>query len=99
MIRKAELVVLRGLENQFTILVNKVKMDPESSLLRFEEGFSVSSQNGDRLVAREAEWKNNGKRIWIKGPYLFQDSRGEERGSRGSFFITPSGRIKKEAKS
>ena len=97
-IRKAELVVLRGLENQFTILVNKVKMDPESSVVRFEEGFSVSSHNGDQLVAKEAELKNNGKRIWIKGPYLFRDPGGSERGSRGSFYITSSGRIKKEAK-
>ncbi len=94
-IRGFGLKVLQTGQEQFTIAAKKVTLGLTSQKVLFRDGFSLISVNGERLIARKAQWVNKRKSLYIKGAYELRDEKGTTTGSKAYFTIDSNGKIKK----
>jgi hypothetical protein len=85
--------VLRLRRPHVTITANKVIVGLASPSVVFREGFTLLSQNGSRLEAKQAEWRDDRKGFFIKGAYVLKDATGPHFGIRALFTVDHTGKI------
>lgn len=99
-------IIIRGITleaNQagkglFKLFAKKAEFKMRSMNVIFEEGFSLTGKNGQRLVTLRAEWKDKKAAFFIPGLFVFKTGQQEHASSNAYFSLQASGEIRQKTR-
>ncbi len=85
-------------EKGFTLFAKKAKFGIKKSNIAFEDGFSLTGKNGQRVVSHRAEWKAKKEAFYIPGMFVLKTNEKEQASSNAYFSLLASGNIEQRSR-